>query len=130
MSLILLDTHALHWWSTEPEKLSPAATEAIRRAERLAVAAMSWYELAWLARHGRITLATPIRTWLERLAGRVRTIDATPAIADSAAALPDSFPADPADRLIFATAVEHGAMLITKDRAIREHAHPRPIAIW
>lgn len=130
MSLILLDTHALHWWSTEPEKLSPAATEAIRRAERLAVAAMSWYELAWLARHGRITLATPIRTWLERLAGRVRTIDATPAIADSAAALPDSFPGDPADRLIFATAVEHGAMLITKDRAIREHAHPRPIAIW
>jgi PIN domain nuclease of toxin-antitoxin system len=91
---------------------------------------MSWYELAWLAQHGRITLATPIRTWLERLAGRVRTIDATPAIADSAAALPDSFPGDPADRLIFATAVEHGAMLITKDRAIREHAHPRPIAIW
>lgn len=130
MSLILLDTHALHWWSTEPEKLSPAATEAIRRAEHLAVAAMSWYELAWLAQHGRITLATPIRTWLERLAGRVRTIDVTPAIADSAAALPDSFPGDPADRLIFATAVEHGAMLITKDRAIREHAHPRPIAIW
>ena len=37
---------------------------------------------------------------------------------------------DPADRLIYATAIERGLNLVTKDRAIRDHDGPRPIAIW
>lgn len=40
------------------------------------------------------------------------------------------FPADPADRLIYATAVEHGLELVTKDRAIRDHDHPRSVVVW
>jgi PIN domain nuclease of toxin-antitoxin system len=49
-----------------------------------------------------------VRTWLERLAAGARTVLVTPAIAATAVALPSSFPADSADRLIFASAVEHG----------------------
>ena len=30
------------------------ATEALESVDELAVAAITWYELAWLARHGRI----------------------------------------------------------------------------
>lgn len=47
-------------------------------------------------------LTIPVRSWLEQLAAEVNTIELTPAIADTAAALPSSFPGDPADRLIYA----------------------------
>jgi PIN domain nuclease of toxin-antitoxin system len=94
------------------------------------VAAISWFELAWLAKHERIVLAIPVRSWLEGLALGVRTVGISPAIADTAVSLPGSFPGDPADRLIFATAVEHGWRLVTKDRRIGDHPHPRAVTVW
>ena len=130
LTTVLLDTHVVHWWSAEPERLSRAATDELMGADELAIAAISWFELAWLARHERITLAIPVRSWLEGLATAVRTVGITPAIAETAVALPSSFPGDPADRLIFATAVEHGWRLVTKDRSLREHLHPRSVAVW
>ena len=130
MSLVLLDSHVLHWWSAEPERLSRAASKAVDEADELAVAAVSWYELAWLARHGRIVLRFPVRSWLERLSEQVRTLGLTPAIADTAESLPDTFPRDPADRQIYATAIEHGLRLVTKDDRLRSHLHPQPIAVW
>jgi PIN domain nuclease of toxin-antitoxin system len=36
--------------------------------------------------------------------------------------LPSSFPGDPADRLVYATAVEHGCLLVTKDHRQRRPA--------
>ncbi|HWO15417.1 MAG TPA: type II toxin-antitoxin system VapC family toxin [Solirubrobacterales bacterium] len=130
MTRLLLDTHVVHWWSAEPQRVSAPAREALDRAEELAVSAISWYELAWLARHERIAVNVPIRTWLDGLAAQLRTVGVTPAIADTAVALPASFPADRADRLIYATAIEHGLGLVTKDRAIRDHDHPRSIVVW
>lgn len=130
MTAVLLDTHVLHWWTTEPDLLSAPAREAIEGAGDLAVAGTTWYELAWLATHERIAVATPIRSWLDWLSRQVRTLGVTPAIADTAAALPSSFRGDPADRLIYATAIEHGLSLVTKDRQLRRHPHPRPIAVW
>lgn len=130
MSAVLLDTHVVHWWSAEPQRVSARASEALDEAEEIAVAAISWFELAWLAKHERIVVDIPIRSWLSGLAAQVRTLGVTPAIADTAVALPTSFPGDPADRLIFATAIEHGLRLVTKDQAIHDHAHPRSVAIW
>lgn len=94
------------------------------------MAAISWFELAWLARHERIVLNIPIRSWLEGLAGQLRTIGVTPAIADTATALPSSFPGDHADRLIYATAIEHDLPLVSKDRAIRDSEGPRSLVVW
>lgn len=130
MSAVLLDTHVVHWWSAEPQRVSGRARAVLDQAEELAVAAISWFELAWLAKHERIVVNIPIRSWLLGLAAQVRTLGVTPVIADTAVALPSSFPGDPADRLIFATAIEHGLRLVTKDQAIRDHAHPRSVAIW
>ncbi|HSR94794.1 MAG TPA: type II toxin-antitoxin system VapC family toxin [Solirubrobacterales bacterium] len=110
--------------------VSPAAREALERADELVVAAISWYELAWLARHDRIVVNVPVRSWLQGLAVQLRTIGVTPAIADAAVSLPSSFPGDPADRMIYATAIEHGLKLVTKDRAIHDHDGPRKMAIW
>lgn len=130
MSAVLLDTHVVHWWSAEPKRVSNRATKALEQADELAVAAISWYELAWLARHDRIVVNVPIRTWLSGLAAQLRTIGVTPAIADTAVSLTSSFPGDPADRLIYATAIEHGLKLISKDRDIRDHDRPASAVIW
>jgi PIN domain nuclease of toxin-antitoxin system len=130
VTTVVLDSHVLHWWSAEPTKLSSTATAAVEAADELAVAAISWFELAWLADRERITVAVPIRSWLEQLSADVRTVGTTPAIAATAVSLPSSFPGDPADRLIYATAIEHGWRLITKDRRLRDHRHPRPFTVW
>jgi PIN domain nuclease of toxin-antitoxin system len=127
---VVLDSHVVHWWSAEPDRISAAAGEAIGVADELAVADISWFELAWLARHERIVLTIPIASWLGQLASQVRTIPVTPAIASTAVSLPSSFPGDPADRLIYATAIENGWPLVTKDQRLREHRHPHPVAVW
>jgi len=130
VTTLLLDSHVLHWWSAEPDRLSKPARRAIREADELAVASISWFELAWLASHERIVVSIPVRSWLEGLSQQVRSVPATPAVAATAVALPASFPGDPADRLIFATAIEKGWQLVTKDDRLRGHRHPRKITVW
>jgi len=135
VSTVLLDTHVVQWWSAEPsraepDRISAVAAEVLEGASELAVAAISWFELAWLARNERISVTIPIRSWLQELAGELRTVGVTPAIADTAVSLPSSFPGDPADRMIYATAIEHGWKLVTKDRGLREHPYPRAVAVW
>jgi len=130
VTTLLLDSHVVHWWSAEPDRLSRAAVAAVEQADELAVASTTWFELAWLAEHDRIVLTMPTRSWLEQLAEGVRVVGVTPAVAAAAVALPSSFAGDPADRLIYATAVEHGWRLVTKDRRLRGHRHPKPVTIW
>jgi len=130
MTTVLLDSHVMHWWSAEPQRISQSAGRVIEQADELAVAAVSWYELAWLAGHERIQITIPLRSWLQQLAEHVRTIGITPAVAATAASLPSGFPGDLADRLIYATAVEHGWRLVTKDQRLRAHRHPRPVTVW
>lgn len=130
MSPVILDSHVIHWWSAEPDRMSASASKAVSDADELAVADISWFELAWLARNERIVVTIPIGSWLQQLARQVRTIPVTPAIAATAVSLPSSFPGDPADRLIYATAIENGWRLITKDRRLRTHRHPHPVALW
>jgi len=73
----------------------------------------------------------PVRCWPEQLADGLQTLGVTPAIAATAVSLPSSFPGDPAaDRLIYATAGEHGCRLVTKDHRLRRHRHPRPLTVW
>ena len=77
-----------------------------------------------------MSAGVPVRSWLDRLASQLRTVPITPGIADTAISLPSSFPRDPADRLIFATAMEHDLPLVTKDRAMRAASGRRVRVIW
>ena len=123
--MILLDTHVLLWLMLEPERLSPQATSAIRRARRnqgIALAAISLWELARLFSLGRVkgrgTVEASVRTLLEESGAEVRPI--TPEIAALAWQFPEDFSHDPADRLIAATARAEGMTLITRDERIRQ----------
>ncbi len=64
MTTLLVDTHALLWWSVSPDRLSRRAMREIESADEVALAAVSGWELAWLAVHERITIGPPLRTWL------------------------------------------------------------------
>jgi PIN domain nuclease of toxin-antitoxin system len=130
LTTVLLDSHVLHWLTAEPDRLSAPARDAIGTASDVTVSDVTWYELAWLGQSRRIVLTTPVLAWLQGLAANVRTIPVTPAIAATGAALPTSFPRDSADRLIYATAIEHGWPLVTKDERLRSHPYPRSITLW
>lgn len=128
--MLLLDTHALLWWSSEPSRVSAQAQAAIEGASTLAICPITWYELSWMAANGRVQPTIPVASWLSGLASQVQSLQITPAIAGRAAELPPNFPKDPADRLIFATAVEHGIRLVTKDRGLRDHKASRAVTLW
>ena len=130
MTTVLLDSHVLLWMDSDPGQLSPSASEAIMAADELAVASVTWYELAWLAQHDRIATRIPLNSWLEELATQVRTVSITPSIATTAVQLPASIPRDPTDRIIYATAIEYGWKLVTKDEQLRAHPHSSPVTVW
>jgi len=120
--MILLDTHVLIWAAREPAKLSKPAANAIRTAGEnggLAISAITLWELAWLATHGRFVFSGTVDDFVERLSSRTAIRPITPRIAVLASQLPPAYSKDPSDRLIGATAIFEGLALVTKDRSIR-----------
>jgi PIN domain nuclease of toxin-antitoxin system len=120
--VILLDTHVLVWAVGDTKKLSRAATSEIRRARQgggLAVSAITLWELGLLINRGRIQGYGTIESSIKQLLEGVTVRSITPEIATLAVQFPDTYPRDPADRLIGATARAEGMTLITRDENIR-----------
>ena len=121
--MILLDTHILIWLASEPAKLSRRAREAIRKASHeggIAISAITLWELAWLATHGRLEISGTVEAFLEKISSRTAIRPITVRVAVLANQLPATYSADPCDRLIGATALAEGTALVTKDRTIRD----------
>jgi PIN domain nuclease of toxin-antitoxin system len=125
VSALVLDTHAWVWWVSKPDKLSRKQRSAIDRARRrggdaLLLSVISAWEVALLVQGGRVRLPVPLETWLEQ-AMAISGLEIAPLtvpIIGGAARLTGL--RDPADMLIVATALQHGARLITNDRRIEE----------
>jgi PIN domain nuclease of toxin-antitoxin system len=75
-------------------------------------------------------LGQPVETWLSAALRPEITslLPLSPSIAVESCQLPGSFHADPADRLIVATARLHGLTLISADESIR--AYPHLLTLW
>ena len=136
---LLLDTHVWLWLALgQKGTLTPQAIRAIDEAAKrraLAVSIISIWEIALLEARQRIALPLPVGEWitraLEPAAIRLLALD-RPATVVYSCRLPGDFHADPADRLLVATARAENAVLVTRDRKILDYSragHVRVMAV-
>jgi len=130
---MVLDTHALIWWVSNPAKLSARARRAIGgalRAGPVIASAISIFEIATALRRGRLVLQGSAEQWLADLRSlpELRIEPLTADIAQMAGSFEDAMSGDPADRMIAATAIAFGQKLVTADK--RLHNLARPEALW
>ncbi len=126
--MIVLDTHVWLWWLSNPETLSREAAGAIQQAVeegKLYISSISAWEMAMLVSKGRLELTIDAGDWLRKAEALpfITFVPVDNTIAMRAVSLPGHFHADPADRIIVATAMTIGAKLVTKDRKILDYPH-------
>jgi PIN domain nuclease of toxin-antitoxin system len=131
--LTLLDTHAWLWWVTDDRRLSRRARTAIDAAHRddaVWLSLISVWEIAKKVEKHQLVLDRPVSDWLDVATAMpaLHLAELTRPILVDSCALPPPFGGDPADQIIVATARYHGALVVTKDRTIRQYAHVR--AVW
>ncbi len=118
--MTLADTHALIWLWTGDDNLGSNARQVVDSALQdgdLAVSAMSFWEVAMLRGKGRLDFPEDVAAWRREILGQgVMEIAVDGEIGIRANELAD-FHADPADRIIVATAL-NGHQLVTADRRI------------
>jgi PIN domain nuclease of toxin-antitoxin system len=119
--MILLDTHILIWLLIAPENLAPKAKKVIlaaRKSGPLALSAISLWEMAWLAQNKRIDLDVSVDSFVKKCASYVQVLPITPEIGVRSVQFPKSYPNNPQDRIIGATALVEGIRLLTHDKLI------------
>jgi PIN domain nuclease of toxin-antitoxin system len=125
--LLLVDTHTLIWMVEEAPRLGVQTAEALNRAgweNRIAVSAITPWEIGLLVSKGRLQLGADVMEWLRAALAKpgVRLTSLEPEIAVASTRLPFEMHADPADRILLATARHLGATLVTADGALLEIA--------
>jgi PIN domain nuclease of toxin-antitoxin system len=125
--LLLLDTHTLVWAINEGPRLGTSTKESIRVAGdegRVVVSAITPWEIALLVGKGRLMLEKDVMNWVRDALSvpGVTLAPLEPEIAVASTRLPFEMHADPADRILVATARHLGAALVTADKALLELA--------
>ena len=119
--MLICDTHVLVWLDEGNSRLGANALQAMNKAlakGQLAVATISFWEIAMLVEKQRLDIRIELDIWrLELLQTGLLEIPLQGSTALRAGQL-QAFHGDPADRMIVATALENSATLITADRKI------------
>jgi PIN domain nuclease of toxin-antitoxin system len=121
--VILVDTHVVVWLAFARDRISRKAKTAIdaarKDADGLAISDITLFELATLTSKGRVRLDISLESFLQEVEFRFVVLPITGRVCARAIGLPPSYPKDPADRIIGATALVEGLSLLTADREIR-----------
>jgi PIN domain nuclease of toxin-antitoxin system len=126
--MIILDTCVLIFDALTPKRLTMKAKKAIDKAEHqneLFCCDISLWEVAMLIQKKRLDPGVESSVFLQLMLN-ARRIQIWPINVEIAAIAcsPSVFNhADPADRLIAATAIHHGAKLITSDQKLTNISH-------
>jgi PIN domain nuclease of toxin-antitoxin system len=125
--VILLDTHAAVWFATDSSllgKRSQRAADQALKDDKLAVSAISFWEIALLIAKRRVrSIDSASKTRDLTLRAGIGELALTGEIAIVAGEL-DGLHSDPADRFIAATAIVHDAVLMTADEKLLRWRHP------
>ena len=129
--MIMLDTHAVLWWALDPKQLSSTAADVVAKMEREGgfASSISMWELGIKHKRGKLELPLSIDEFARRIerGGVVTLLPVDTQIWLASLALAWDH-ADPADRVIVATALSKGLPLLTKDAAI--HAFSGVQSVW
>ncbi|MGA9448764.1 MAG: type II toxin-antitoxin system VapC family toxin, partial [Candidatus Sulfotelmatobacter sp.] len=115
--MILVDTHVVVWLAFDQGQLSKNARAAINEArqngEGLAISDITLLELMTLTSKGRIRLDISLESFLREIEARFIVLPISGRACVRALGLPATYPKDPADRIIGATALVEGLSLLT-----------------
>jgi PIN domain nuclease of toxin-antitoxin system len=130
--MILLDTCALVWMTTQPGQLSAKAAEAVRRnADAIAVVPISAWEIAIKCRDGGLRLSGPYspHEWYQEAVRRygLHEIPLDALVLCESVALPPIH-RDRCDRMIVAAALRHCLPIVTADTTIPRY--PDVTVVW
>ncbi|MGB6686722.1 MAG: type II toxin-antitoxin system VapC family toxin [Terracidiphilus sp.] len=125
--LLLLDTHTLIWSVEEGPRLGRRVKTVLNEAarqSRIAVSAITPWEIALLVAKNRVQLGCDVMQWVREALARagVLLIPLEPEIAVACSNLPFEMHADPTDRILVATARHLGATLVTADERLLDLA--------
>lgn len=123
---LLLDTHALLWSATDPERLEPGARDAIEDgANEVFVSVVSAWEIAIKQSLRKLELPRPAELWLPDVLRRtgLEPMDLGLAAALRVRALPWHH-RDPFDRLLIAHALDASCTIVTADAIFAAYGVP------
>jgi len=121
--LILIDTHVVLWLALEPERISKNAKAAIdesrKNGDGVAICGITQLEIATIYGKGRVSLEMGLESFLRDVEEQFVVLPISARACARTLTLPTSYPKDPADRVLGATALVEGMALVTADAEIR-----------
>ena len=120
---LLLDTNALIWAISGPDRLRAEARKAITEGRnQVLVSASSVWEIVIKVRLGKLSLPSPVSDWLPTALEdkRFAPLPITMEHALAVERLPPHH-SDPFDRILIAQALTEGLVIITGDRAFSRY---------
>lgn len=128
---VLLDTCTFIWAISKPDQLTDRVRDLlIDPGTNVHFSPITCAEIACLCDRGRLIIPMHWKRWFDHYVreNAWSAVDITLPVIQDAFALPGSFHADPADRIIVATTRCHGMSLITADKKLLEY--PFVETIW
>jgi PIN domain nuclease of toxin-antitoxin system len=123
---LLLDTCALIWAIAQPDRIPADTRKTLETPDTsVSLSPISIAEIACAVQRGRLIVAEHWKLWLRRHVSEngweYKQIGSE--IMEEAYSLPEPFHADPADRIIVATARFHRMQIVTGDSKILVYPH-------
>ena len=119
--MVLLDTHALLWWTLDPGRLSPKASSACSKILQTGslISSISIWEIGIKIKNGRIDIGMAIEDYTRKL-NQLNCVEIVPVDEkiwmESIRLRWEN--RDPADRVIVATALFRSVPIVSKDEKI------------
>jgi len=127
--MILLDTHIWVRWLISND-VGSSISDLIEKSDKVAVSAISCWEVVYLVKRGRMEIPISLENWLKAALDRsgVFCLPVDRDIAVLSARLPD-YHRDPADRIIIATSITHELPLISFDGEFHKYSELKQLLI-